>query len=230
MKCLKERGSTQEILDGAAEYQCPTSAENLGAPLASRPGRIHRDLDFNDEVGCDGVFWTGKTGKTFYFVHFLDEGTLFHLGTPCNRDTDAQIRAFEDVWLQWAGPCKTLYVDPAGEYVNDNWRDFLQREGIRLDMSAGGSPWQLGRTESHGAIVKAMLTRMDNESPIKDDEGFRTCLRQVFAAKNSLSRVGGFTPEQALLGKARTLPGSLVSDDLASSHCRQRLSPEGLES
>ena len=33
----------------------------------------------------------------------------------------------------------------------------------------------------------------------------------MFGAKNSLSRVGGFTPEQALLGKARSIPGSLMS-------------------
>ena len=77
-----------------------------------------------------------------------------------------QTRAFEDTWLQWAGPCKTLYIDPAGEYVNDKWRDFFQREGIQLAMTAGGSPWEIGRTERHGAIVKAMLTRMDAEHPV----------------------------------------------------------------
>ena len=230
VKFLRERGSPQDILDGAAEFQCATCAETVGAPMSSKPGTIHRDLDFNDEVGCDGVYWSGKMGKSYYFVHFLDEGTLFHLGTPCSRTTEDQIRAFEDTWLQWAGPCKTLYVDPAGEYVTDKWRDFLQKEGIQLAMTAGGSPWQLGRTERHGAIIKGMLTRMDNEQPIQNEDEFRACLRHAFAAKNSLSRVNGFTPEQALLGKARTLPGSLVSDDLAGSHVlAESGTPEGIK-
>ena len=57
VKFLRERGSPQEILDGAAEFQCPTCAETVGAPMSSKPGTIHRDLDFNDEVGCDGVYW-----------------------------------------------------------------------------------------------------------------------------------------------------------------------------
>ena len=47
--------------------------------------------------------------------------------------------------------------------------------------------------------------------------------------KNSLSRVGGFTPEQALLGKSRTVPGSLTSDESASSHVlAESDTPEGL--
>ena len=126
---------------------------NLCWSPTSKPGSIHCDLDFNDEVGCDGVYWT-----------------LFHLGTPCNRNTKDQIRALENTWLQWAGPCKTLCIDPAGEYVNDKWRDFLQKEGIQLEMTAGGSPWQIGRTERYGAIIKGMLTRMDAEHPIRSNK------------------------------------------------------------
>ena len=75
-----------------------------------------------------------------------------------------------------------------------------------------------------------MLTRMDMENPIRDSSDFRRCLRQVFAAKNSLSRVKGFTPEQALLGKARALPASLTADSDASAHSlADSETPEGLQ-
>ena len=43
-------------------------------------------------------------------------------------------------------------------------------------------------------------------------------MRQVFAAKNALSRVGGFTPAQALLGKSRHIPGSLTGHEDVGSH------------
>ena len=217
-KFMKERGASREILEGIADFQCPTCAEHRKGPSTSRPGRIHRDLDFNDEVGGDGAYWKNAKGKVFHFMHFIDEGTLYHTGAPGGRSVDEQIRLFEDCWLQWAGPCKLLYLDPAGEYVNDAWATFLQKENIRVSMSAGESHWQLGRCERHGAIIKNMLTRMDNETPIDTEEEFRRCLRQVFNAKNSLSRIGGFTPEQALLGKSRSIPGSLMSDEEAGSH------------
>eukprot|EP00435_Cladocopium_sp_Y103_P056318 s71_g19.t1 len=74
-----------------------------------------------------------------------------------------------------------------------------------------------------------MLTRMDKEDPIQNSSDFQRCLRQAFAAKNSLSRAKGFTPEQALLGKAKSLPASLTSDDCTSAHTLAESStPEGI--
>ena len=173
----------------------------------SNPSTIHEHRDFNDVVGCDGAYWKGGMGVTYHFLHFIDESTLFHLGALSGRTVDEQISTFENVWLQWAGPCKTLYLDPAGEYVNTKWHTHLQQENIKVSMSAGDSHWQLGRTEAHGKIIKQMLTAMDVEKPIESVEEFKRCLRQVFAAKNSMGQTRGFSPEQALLGKARSLPG-----------------------
>ena len=52
---------------------------------------------------------------------------------------------------------------------------------------------------------------------------------QSFSAKNALSRARGFTPEQALLGKARALPASLTSDDNTGAHLlAESPTPEGL--
>ena len=151
-KFLKERGSSEAVIEGVKEFQCPTCPENQGAPLLARPSSIHRDLDFNDEVGGDGAWWTNSRGRKFHFMHFIDEGTLFHVGAPCGRSTPEQIRVFEDVWLQWAGPCKLLYLDPAGEYVNDEWRQFLQRENICVSLSAGEV---IGNWEDANAMDKS---------------------------------------------------------------------------
>jgi hypothetical protein len=96
-------------------------------------------------------------------------------------------------------------------------------------MAAGDSHWQIGRAEIHGRIVKDMLTRMDQETPIQNCDEFKQCLRLVFSAKNSLSRAKGFTPEQALLGKARALPASLTADSQTGAHLLAESStPEGL--
>ena len=120
-------------------------------------------------------------------MHFIDEGTLFHVGMVSGRTTEEQISTFEKAWLMWAGPCKTLYLDPAGEYVSPKWNDYLQGENIRVNMAAGDSHWQIGRAEIHGKIIKDMLSRMDKEEPIQNMADFQRCLRQAFAAKNSVS-------------------------------------------
>ncbi|CAL1166254.1 unnamed protein product [Cladocopium goreaui] len=145
------------------------------------------------------------------------------------RTTEEQIQVFENVWLNWAGPCKTLYLDPAGEYINDQWHDFAQKEGIKLSVAAGESHWQIGRAESHGRIVKQMLTAMDVDEPISNFDQFRKSLRHVFAAKNALSNVNGYSPEQALLGKSCAVPASLVGDNEAATHSlAESNSPEGI--
>ena len=76
-------------------------------------------MDLNDVVGADGAYWTNSLGKTFHFMHFIDESTLYHVGSLSARKVEDQIQTFLNGWVQWAGPCKTLYLDPAGECVND---------------------------------------------------------------------------------------------------------------
>ena len=229
VKFLTERGAKPEVIAGARDMCCDTCVETQSRPKKSQPGRIHDDLDFNDNVGADGAYWTNSSGRTFHFMHCIDELTLYQVGSLSARKVEDQIQTFLNSWVQWAGPCKTLYLDPAGEYVNDAWAAMLQGEGIRVSMTAAESHWQNGRAEVHGRIVKDMLSRMERERPIETADEFTQCLRQAFAAKNSLSRVHGFTPEQCLLGKSRHLPGSLVSDAEAGSHClAESTLPEGI--
>eukprot|EP00435_Cladocopium_sp_Y103_P032161 s399_g8.t1 len=228
-RMLEAQGADQSVIAGAQDMQCDVCLETQPKPKLPHPSSIHDDLDFNDIVGADGAYWTSNLGQTYHFMHFIDEGTLFHLGKVSGRTTEEQISTFEQVWLHWAGPCKTLYLDPAGEYISPLWNQHLQGENIRVVMTAGDSHWQIGRAEIHGKIVKDMLTRMDKEEPIQNLEDFQRCLRQAFSAKNALSRAKGFTPEQALLGKARALPGSLTSDENVGAHTlAESETPEGI--
>ena len=166
----------------------------------------------------DMAFWKGKNGVSHGFVHFIDEGTLFQQAVPCREDAQSQYKAFSTTLLNWAGPPKELYFDPATEYVSEEFLGKLQSQGIAPKVSARDSHWQLGRAEIHGAILKRMLDRMDAETPIETPEQFQECLIQAVCAKNALSRVKGYTPEQAVLGISRRLPASVVSDTSQASH------------
>ena len=218
VKFLVERKAEPRIIQAARDYACSACIETVAQPKVSRPSHIHRDGDFGDTLGMDVAYWTNQAGQKFLFTHIIDEATLFHQAIAIGRTPEEQFAALTDQWFRWAGPCQLLYIDPAGEYTSEFWREQLQREGIHTKVSAGEAHWQLGRVEAHGSILKAMLTRMDSEDPIRTEAEFRRCLRQATNAKNSLSRVRGFTPEQAVVGKMSRLPASIVSDDAATSH------------
>ena len=94
----------------------------------------------------------------------------------------------------------------------------MQSLDIHTKLTATDAHWQLGRAEIHGAIVKRMLDRMDLESPIRNMDGFEAALTQAFNAKNDLSRVNGYSPEQAVLGISKRLPASIVSSQEQYDH------------
>ena len=217
-KFLKDTHADPAVVAGALEFQCDACSESRQGYSLARPSAIHTNLGFNNVVGIDKATWTNDEGVAFSFLHMLDEGTLYHLGRMCGDDAESQYACFEDQWLSWAGPPQIVYLDPATEYTSSLWLNRMQEEDIKLKMTATDSHWQLGRVESHGRVIKRMLDRMNTEKPIKDTMAFARALRQAFNAKNTLSRVNGYTPEQAVLGISRRLPASVISSEGASSH------------
>jgi transposase InsO family protein len=89
------------------------------------------------------------------------------------------------MWLQWAGTPSQIAHDQGGEFVTDEWKLFLQENGIVPILSS--APWQRGRIERHGGVIKEMLNRMDQENPINDLSHFDEALFQCFHAKNTMS-------------------------------------------
>ena len=125
-------------------------------------------------------------------------------------------KTVEDLWLAWAGNPKRVYLDPAGEFRSDGWIDFLQSINAEVFLTTG--PWQRGRVEKHGDTLKHMLHRLDTESIISNEQQFDKALLACCQAKNCLVRKDGYSPDQIVLGKAVSVPGSNTSDEASASH------------
>ena len=78
VKFLTERGAQAEVIEAARDMVCDTCVESQDRRKRSQPSRIHEALDFNDVVGADGAYWTNKNGKTFHFMHFIDEFPILY--------------------------------------------------------------------------------------------------------------------------------------------------------
>ena len=154
-------------------------------------------------------------------IHILDEATRFHLGLRIQRNIQPTIKALHQIWFQWAGYPRQIAHDQGGEFMTEDWKNLLLENGIQPILSA--APWQRGRVERHGATVKEMLDRMDDELMIEDAQHFDEALAQCFRAKNSMSIIEGYSPEQAVLGRSPKLPASVVSDEETSAHKEQSL-------
>lgn len=50
-------------------------------------------------------------------IHVYDEASGFHMARQLDGyNTDHIIPGFRDMWLSWAGPPGSMYLDPAGEF------------------------------------------------------------------------------------------------------------------
>ena len=212
---LKESKAHEHLVEGAADFVCPSCAERH-PPQKTTPGQLKDPKDFNERILLDGFDWCSKRGIQVYVFHILDDATRFHLGQRITRDTQASIRTTKQMWIQWAGAPQEILHDQGGEFVSQPWKDFLQAHSIQPVLTA--APWQRGRIERHGGVIKEMLTRMDHAQNFNSLAEIDEALNQCFRAKNSMIVNNGYSPEQAVLGKASKLPGSLLSDEESSAH------------
>ena len=146
----------------------------------------------------------------------MDDATRFHLGQRFIKDSPHTVQAMKQLWFHWAGYPLQIAHDQGGEFVTPEWKDLLLQHGIQPILSA--APWQRGRIERHGGIIEEMLSRIDNEMSIENQQQFDEALQQCFHAKNTMSVIDGFSPEQAVLGKASRLPASITSDENTAAH------------
>jgi len=173
-------------------------------------------MEFNEKVSTDGFDWKSQSGLSVYVLHILDDATRFHLGIRTQRDSQLLTKNFKTMWMSWAGVPSQVMHDQGGEFISEEWKSFLQEHGMQPILTT--APWQRGRIERHGGVIKEMLDRIDQEQPITNLKQFDEALYQCFHAKNTLSIVQGYSPEQAVLGKASKLPASIVSDEDLTAH------------
>ena len=119
---LKVQGAAQHIVEAALEYVCDTCVESV-SKRHQRPAKLHEPLEFNQLVGIDGFFWSGKQGFQVHVLHCIDEASLFHMGRrDKTRNPDQTMILWNDFWTSWAGNPQKIYSDPAGEFRSREWK------------------------------------------------------------------------------------------------------------
>ena len=148
----------------------------------------------------------------------IDSGTNFQVAFTCESRTSKEVASqMQTYWFSWAGPPKQLMSDSAGEFCSEEFAKFLQSFDIQSTVVPTEAHWQLGKCERHGAILQDMLNKLQVNHPITCREELEQALCQCTAAKNSLSRCRGYSPEILVLGKSRHQPASVSNDDFGPS-------------
>ena len=215
---LRQQGYRPGIAKAALEYKCSVCQSSV-APKPARPSSLRDDLDFNDRVCIDGLSWTNSQGKTLHMYHMVDWSSNFQVAciAPSRKAEDA-ITAIINMWFSWAGSPGEMLVDAGTEFNSEEFGQFAQQHGIKVTTTSVEAPFQNGKAERHGSILKHMLSKFEKDHPIQNYQDLQQAIWWCVQAKNACSLKRGYAPEVLVLGKHTRLPGSVCSDENLPSH------------
>ena len=215
---LRNQGYRAEIAQAALELQrsvCQSQAQ----PKIARPSAIKDELDFNDRVCSDGISWTNKNGTKLHMYHIVDWSTSFQ--TACcapDQSSYALTQYMIQMWFSWAGAPQEMLVDSGTAFNSEEFSQFAQSHNIKVTTTSVEAPFQNGKAERHGAVLKTMLSKYEAEHPINSYADLNDALWWCVQAKNACSLRRGYAPEVLVLGKHTRVPGAVSSDELLPAH------------
>ncbi len=223
---LQMQHVSPQVLEALADFHCDTCHE-LQRPKLARPAAVDIVREFNDCIGCDIVTWTNAAGQQHTFLHIIDLATNFQVAAPVfQTDHQGLIDILQRTWISWAGPPKELVIDGETGLCSEGFKEFCRTNSISTRVVAAYAHWQMGKVERHGEILQSMLRSLDKDQPLTTTRDFEEGLYQCCGAKNSLSRIQGYTPEILVLGKSRRLPGSITNEPFDAANQALENEPE----
>ena len=214
LRFLRAGRVRQEILQWVAkEFTCGT-CQSQAMPKAPRPAVVPRCYAPGVALGLD-VFYVPdeRNHRSLPVLNLVDLGTSYQMVEVL--DSKEPMHIWHTVWKTWArtfGLPQFITVDEGREFRGGLAR-ICADAGVIIFRAAARAPWQQGKVERHGGLMKAMLEKGREELPPTSREELVSLLHACEAAKNRYSNRSGFSPTQRQIGHWPRMPSSLLSDE-----------------
>ena len=192
MKIVQDVSDSCEI---CKKFKKPPHRPVVGFPTATSFGEVVA-MDLKDIAG-------------FKVLHMIDHATRY--SSACvipNKQKETIVKAILQFWVRVFGSPQHFLFDNGGEFVNDEMIQFAEQFSVIIKTTAAESPWSNGLCERHNAILADLTTKVMNDNSCS----IQIALCWALAAKNSLTNVYGFSPNQLVFGRNTNLPS--VHNDL----------------
>ncbi|CAE7502298.1 TY4B-J, partial [Symbiodinium sp. CCMP2456] len=163
------------------------------------------EYKFNKAVSLDVFIVKDSLNKKYKVMSLVDLGTLFHAavivgeggGPPSSSD---MARAMQMVWLSWAGPPESIVLD-RGLENRGQLQKLMTAHGVLLRYIGVESPFQLGRGERHGGILKEVIKALVTSRQLRGRQNMEFAVTESVGIKNHRVNHNGFSPSQWVLGR-----------------------------
>ena len=216
VQILRASGAKPDYIKAARTLRCE-GCDSVQPKPQTQKVTLPRSLSFNDAVGVDIFEVKDANGERYSVFSMVDQGTCFHQATVVkvggSQATSREcLKAFQSSWMSWAGPPREVVSD-RGLHNRGEFSKELSSMGCQITQIGVESPEQIGRTERHGGLLKAMVIRVIAELQLVGKDAVQHVLTQSVMTKNSMSRVTGFAPSQWVLGKLPKEAGSIMDEE-----------------
>ena len=163
----------------AKAMQFPRHRDLLWFLSATRPGvAVALDLFYIPDV---------QNQRSIPVLNMVDMGTVE------SREPSSVWRAFWAVWARTFGMPQYVAIEEGLEFRGSfsQWCSHFQTVVFR---SAARSPWQQGKVERHGGVIKEILAKAREAAVPTSDEELKAVLYECECAKNRFSNRSGFSP------------------------------------
>lgn len=195
------------------EFSCPTCAAKV-IPKAPRPAVVPKCYRPGVALGLDLFYIPDVLNqRSLPVMNVVDPGTNYQMIELLeNKDPNTIWSAFWATWCRTFGIPDYLSIDEGREFKGDFTR-WCASFGCIVFRAAARAPWQQGRVERHGGLIKTMIETARETAVPSTLEELKLLLRECECAKNRYSNRSGYSPVQRQIGQWPRLPGSLMTDE-----------------
>ena len=135
-----------------------------------------------------------KIGDREHLVlNIICHGTSFQVAARLRDATSGEAwRVFAETWLRFFHSPEIVITDGGTEFLGEFGRK-AESQGIYQHVCDADSPWQNGKAERHGGLLKEVLDKAIEGEVITSVEELDLLLATVTADKNRYSHRGGFS-------------------------------------
>ena len=209
-RMLRYANADPHIIRAVKHFKCP-SCDRIAPEKRPQVVKPPDAYVFNDTVGLDIFTIKDALDQPYHVLHVVCVGTGFHIGEVLGPASGVPgsnrcLQVFLRTWCNWAGFPNNILVD-RGTHNRGIFMTELERRGCKFRLVALEAPYQLGKIERAGGVLKEMMKRVVVANTIIGEDEVQMCLVECLQTKNVQGTIDGFSPAQWVLGKTPKLPG-----------------------
>ena len=177
-RMLRYSNAPANVVSAVKYFKC-SACERLSEGHHPAVVKAPNPYTFAEDVGLDVFEVKDAEGNRYQVLHAVCHGTTFQAGevlgiaagVPSSR---LCLDLFTRFWMSWAGTPKSITVD-RGTHNRGVFFSELQMLGVEVRSAATQAPFQIGRTERHGGILKHMINKVVMATQATDNQRCSLC-------------------------------------------------------